>query len=313
MRVFFDTNVYSNLYKSGGVEVVRAGLRARRARVVATDVNLFEIYAIPDESSRRGELRALTQLASEYLEYPQSWKQAREVRNEIGRCHPEWLTRFGARASIRSLLERHREHWKEARLGEMPPDWAFRSYLRSAGTGVRHNRRSQKEIRRLRLEDAGRVFLTQVGTGFVGAGADDPEVYWRVITLSVWHNALLKQHPASRDYRDWIAPYVKINLLEDRAFARFWMQEVDAAHVPRNRIASLVSFYQTDAQVTPGNAQDQNHACMAIDADRFLTADRPFCTALSAAINGHMPDLPPPVLIERNAGCIADQVLAALE
>jgi hypothetical protein len=313
MRIYFDTNVYSTLYKTGGVQIVRRGLASKGFQVVASDVNLIEMYAIPDEAERKAEISALTRIAGEYLRAPKSWGQAREVRNEIGRTHPEWVRRFGPTRDVRWFLKQHREYWTEARRGDLPPAAAFARYRRDAEQGTLQSRSFQKEVRSARLEDAKQLVVTSVGSSYVGAAADDPEIFWRVLALGVWHSALMKRAPASRDYHDWIAPFVKLSAIDERALARFWLVEVEPDSVPLNRIASLVSFYQTDSQITHGNGQDQNHACMAVDVDRFVTADRAFWKALTLAITRHMVELPHPILVDRQATPFAEHVLAALE
>src|SRR5262245_11229202 len=120
MKLYFDTNVYSFIAACGESHAVRRFLDASVHKVQASSRNLVEIYAIPEPSVRRDEVTALITVASAFEPKPQSWLHAYEVRREIGRCRPHWLTRVTFTKKVQQFLKGHLQRWQEAKALNLP-------------------------------------------------------------------------------------------------------------------------------------------------------------------------------------------------
>src|SRR5260370_119306 len=57
----------------------------------------------------------------------------------------------------------------------------------------------------------------------VPVDVNGPEVYWRVASLQVWYNAIEARNPASRDYADWLGPYLREGCFRDDSYPSFWL------------------------------------------------------------------------------------------
>ena len=120
--------------------------------------------------------------------------------------------------------------------------------------------------------------------GAVGFGAiapDDSERAWRAECLQCWHNAVVNRVPASRDYWDYLGPYLTKTAFGDPiATARFWLDEVDGDQTPLNRVTALTNHFQLKHKIGQGNQLDSLHACYLLDVDTFVTADKAFAGIL---------------------------------
>jgi len=275
MKVYFDTNVYDRISRSGQDVSVLSLIRSRRARVLASDDNLLELLAITDEAARVERIRTLTTVASEFEQTPESWRHALEVRREVNRCRRRWIRPRPELDEARQFLDGHIRRWTDARRLKLPPPHAFAAYRRVAQAGAKQAREFQKFHRKSRLENDVRHILATADPALPQVPVDlgNPELFWRATCMTIWHSAIEVRHPAMRDYADWLSPYLKDHSFGDPTYPRFWLEEVDPLHVPRNRVASLCSFYQTDESIRLSNAQDQLHACYVLDVDVFVTGD----------------------------------------
>jgi hypothetical protein len=284
MDAYFDTNVYSYVAATGEIAQTREWLADHRFRLVASELNIFEIYAISSRSDRERELRVLTALAKQYDPYPMSWRQAIEVRQEVGRCHPEWLDRAPRTRQMRELLNAHKRHWSTARSGDLPDAAAYAAFRRDFEAGVQQQRQAQREARQLRLKDASQLVLTDLRQPAAEhtINLDDPEDYWRLDCFWAWYNALVKKNPASRDYADWLEPFIKPGSFNSPEYAGFWFREVRPEYVALNRPSGLLSYYQVGQKVEHGNAVDQSHSAYFLRCQLFVTCDRRFASALTS-------------------------------
>ena len=91
MRLYFDTNVYDFFAATGEARTANRLIRSLDHSVLASEINLYEIYAIPDIQQKKHQLGVLTELATAYVKKPLGWLHARETQFEIGRCRPKWL------------------------------------------------------------------------------------------------------------------------------------------------------------------------------------------------------------------------------
>jgi len=110
------------------------------------------------------------------------------------------------------------------------------------------------------------------------------ESYWRYSCMEVWGSALGKGVPESRDYDDWVAPFIRRRPIKGEDWAEFWMIDVDPNALLRNRLTSIVEFFQHTETVTSGNAADMLHANHVMDCDLLVTADKAFFRVLKKAL-----------------------------
>lgn len=318
MKLYFDTNIYSFVASTGEAAELRTYLRRERHIVTASQGNITEIYAIPDRAVQRSELETLTKVASSYEKRPQSWAHAKEVRNELRRCHPDWLrTRPDPDNRIREFLRGHQEAWKMAKRSDPPDSNAYLEFQSDFEVGVRKYRATQKQDRK-KAQSSTRTFTTAMVnkekvTLFYSESRDDPEIRWRFECLSVWHNAIVKRVPESRDYADWLLPYLREGAFEHTDYAKFWLEDVEAARIPKNRICGLVNFYQQEFKITHGNPADQIHTSNLLDADIFVTADKAFYSVLKKIIGNHFPGRSKPVLLNRGAESALEELRKVID
>ena len=137
----------------------------------------------------------------------------------------------------------------------------------------------------------------------------DPAVFWRLDNLIAWLNTVNNQ---SREYFDWLAPYLKLCAFRDPSYPSFWLLEVTPEEVPLCRLRGLVSFYQMEFRPTHGNLSDQLHAGHWLSSDLFMTADDILHKVLTKIADAHIPERPKPVLVHRDVASCVDQVEASI-
>jgi len=318
MRIYFDTNVYSMVVARGEVAAMRAFLNSAKCSVLASTRNLIESFAIPDIEKRHVESGAIGKIASAFEDRPSAFKHARELRLEIGRLRPKWLRVTASQSSIRRYLRGHQSAWQKCRDQQVPTSADFAAYRRDAEGGIERVREGQKAERSAK-RDALRLMLASESSG---GGAlslhseidlKDPEKFWRADALTSWHAAIVERAPASRDYFDYLGPYLKDNAFGDRAsYLSFWLNEVDAGRLARNRLTSLVSFFQLDSRSTHGNPGDAIHANHLLDVDLFVTADKAFAKSLDQ-VRSLVPGAAVVKLIDRSRASAVAEIAQALE
>ncbi len=295
MRVYLDTNVYSMAASLGDVEALHASCKRGGIQVLASAENLLEILAIPDDNDRRREMTALTRIASKFEQTPLSYRHAMEVLYELRRLRPQWVRSPVGYRKAKAFLAAHREGWRQARRGEVPPSEAFAAYRRDAESGIDRARQHQRGLKEFRKEDVGDAWFLAVGEGNAAAepleriDLTDADQAWRLDCLGVWQNAIIRKDPASRDYRDYLGPYLTDSaLLDETSVVSFWLHEVDSLRMPLNRICGLATYFQLRHKIGHGNPLDGLHAGHLIDVDCFVTADRAFfavCEAIGRVVN----------------------------
>jgi hypothetical protein len=139
----------------------------------------------------------------------------------------------------------------------------------------------------------------------------EPDLFWRIECLITWFEAISKKIPESRDYADWLLPYIRDNAFGAPTYPDFWLNRVKEKNVPRNRMSSLVYLYQMKYKVTHGNSNDQEHACHVFDVDVFLTADKAFYKTLEWAIP-HFTDTAKITFIDRRAPSPFEEITRAI-
>jgi len=311
MRLYFDTNVYSYIAAACEEKEVRRLLTGAGYGIRASASNLFEIYAIPDNDRRIREVNALTTVATSFEQRPQSWLQAEEVRREIKRLRPSWIKPRVRVQTIRQFLRAHRQMWQDACSKILPPSKDYAQYHYQFEGGIRSQRRFQKDMRKLRLDAASEARVTISSHEFEKEFGLDPEVFWRNECAHVWYEALVTRNPASRDYADWLDPFLRDSVFKDSSYQRFWCEDVTAETVPRNRLSGLMDYYQTSYKIGHGNAEDTIHAGHLFDEDVFVTSDVAFHKVLSQIVQLHLDGVGEPLLLERSAPSALEQLRTA--
>lgn len=311
ISVYFDTNVYRFAKEKGEVEATRLALRKFGAQLVVSAGNIFETLAISHSKSRREEAEAIVSLDPKYEDKPESWRHAQELLFEIRRKRPKWIRAVSFRRSIKGFLAGHVHLWELFKAGDFPSPEEYAQYRRDFEQGVEHSSEFNKFLRaRMRAGD----------TFSFGKSPDDAmaldlanaEVFWRFESLTAWHSAVVTRSAASRDYADWITPFLKGGAFEDSSYESFWLHDAAAANLPLNRLTGLITFYQLKRKITHGNAADQIHGSNWLLQDVFFTADRAFYNVLMDVRAHAFEDVWEPILVDRgNASCAA-QIDAAL-
>jgi hypothetical protein len=288
VKIYLDTNVISHIAETPDLAAFMRKLREAGWEVIASADNLLEIYAIQDEGIRRREVRALTSIAARFDNYPQSFREATEVRYALARHRPGWTRRIVFDRSVKSFLDGHRSRWTEALRGDLPNPEAFALYRRDVEAGIASSRGLLKDLRKVRLEER-RVMLAKAFGDRLAAVSiilDDIEEFWRIESWLAYDGALVQRYAATRDLADWILPYLKPQSVNSADLFTFWMRDVSPDEVPRTVWAGRVAFSQLGRRIGHGNMADQQHAAFMLDVDVFVTADQAFFDALTEASTG---------------------------
>src|SRR5262249_7343988 len=92
----------------------------------------------------------------------------------------------------------------------------------------------------------------------------------------------MERKPSSRDYLDYLGPYLKKEALRDKwDAASFWLDDVDGARTKLNRAIGLAQHFQVSRKLQASNADDVLHAAYLLEAEVFVTADRRFALVLN--------------------------------
>ncbi|MGA7669712.1 MAG: hypothetical protein WBW04_04780 [Nitrolancea sp.] len=315
-RVYLDTNVFRFIERCDEATAVREFLDSNGLRVTANDHHLTETYAIRDDDLREQAMKTITEVATNFARVPDTFLHADELLAEVRRCRPRGLCRRAEEASLIPIhLKNHRMKWKEAKAQPRYVPSSFQTYKHDSDAGKKHFTIHQKVLRSARLHDESVALVSAGGSSFdlVTTGYEtDEEKYWRTSSLSVWSNALVLRLPASRDYADWVAPYVDTRLLREPDYSRFWLHEVKARNMPRNHITCLAEFFQLDHKIDAGgNSEDSLHAGYILESDVFLTADRRFFSVLET-IKARHPKSARVRVIDRGASSALAEIKQAL-
>jgi hypothetical protein len=244
MQVYFDTNVYRLVRARDEVFRMQELLRDYDCTLTASSGNLFETLAISTRTERLAELQTLVTVAHAFERYPESWLHAAELRAELRRRRPSWMRTVRFTRREREFLKHHADQWERARRLEVPPPHAYARYRRDAEAGTLNQREFQKVLRDRFLENEISFSLLSPEGQIEDLDVSDPELFWRLDGLMVWFNAIEGRSPASRDYADWLDPYLKRGSFRDPSYRSFWLKDASAEALPLNRLTGLVSFYQ---------------------------------------------------------------------
>lgn len=322
MKLYFDSNIYGFISEKREDESVRQFLDENNYMVEASSDNLFEMYHIPDQAKCKQALRTLTAVAFSYETKPQSWRQAQEVLGEIKRFKPYWFRQPSSPKLIaeeKNFLRVHKENWEKAKELYIPQNPSTEAYRRDYENGVANTKLVQKTLRQRLLENKLELsILSQTKSGKIDEVItddllDDTELFWRVNNMLVWFEAIARRNPSSRDYADWLLPYIRDDAFRTTtpSYSDFWLKQVRPQKVPKNRITALADYYQMKYKITHGNAGDQMHTCHLLDVDVFVTADKTYCQVISE-VKAHFPACAKIVFVNRGAYSALDELKRVL-
>lgn len=322
MKLYFDSNIYGFISEKREDRAVRQFLDENEHTIEASSDNLFEMYHIPDREKCKQALQTLTTVATHFESKPQSWHQAQEVLNEIKKHRSYWFRQPASPKLIeqeKEFLRGHRENWGRAKELYIPEKSISAPYRMDYEAGVVNSRNVQKTLKqRLMENDINLAFVSFTKSGDVDRViADDmldPEIFWRINNLLAWFEAIAKRSPSSRDYADWLLPYIRDDAFKTRtaSYSDFWMKQIREEKVPKNRITALVDFYQLKHKITHGNAGDQMHACHMLDVDVFITADKAYYEVL-CDVKNHFTNCAKVVFLKRGATSALSELKSVLE
>lgn len=316
MKIYFDTNVYDFIADRGEAQSVREYLGELGGEIQASLENLFEIYSIHDPELCKYQIKVLTTVANSFEQRPQSWHQAMEVWHEIEKLRPQWKRRpISAKllAQSRDFLRGHLLQWENAKKIIVPSSSDYEYYRKDFEGGVSSFINGQKKLRQQMIAHDLKLklfLMRNFGGQVVGlfeGNLNDPDFYWRSENLILWNEAIINRIPESRDYADWLMPYISENAFLSPSYPHFWMEAVRAHKVNKNRISSLVSYYQLKHKVTHGNPGDQMHACHLLDSDLFFTADKSYYHVLQETC-AHFSDHATIILLDRSNISALDEI-----
>ena len=312
LQIYFDSNVYRFIRARDEVRRMQDLLASFSCVIEASASNLFETFAISSIAEQRAEVETLVQLAERFEERPISLLHADELLAELRRKRPGWVRRVNFTRKIKDFLRGHLDSWRAARTLDLPPPDAYAQYRRDSEAGILNQRQLQKLLR-AEADNLSNSGLICPDGQILRIDKSDPEVSWRAEGLTVWYAAIEGHSPASRDYADWLSPYLKRGAFNDPTYPSFWLDDASAEAMPLNRLTGLVSFYQLEEKITHGNAADQLHANHWLLSDLFFTADRAFFNVLQRIADRHFPDLPKPIFLDRAATSCVEQVKRAVQ
>jgi len=103
---------------------------------------------------------------------------------------------------------------------------------------------------------------------------------WRESSANLWACALFEPAALLGDYADFLGPHVRLAAVTPASWQAFWLDEVDAARLPRNRAQGMAPFFQARQKSSAGTAFDARHMAEITAVDAIVTADTAFAAAL---------------------------------
>lgn len=313
--IYFDTNIYDWIATKQEALGMHELLKSRKLSLYISNENLIEVIAEGNKLKRQKEVEFIVSLKPKLELKPQSYLHAMELLKEIKRLKRNWLSILPRTTMVKFFLATHPNLWDSLKNGDIPSKAITHEFARDVEVGINKSRSDQKafkEISNKTKKKSGELkFVTSSGKE-LDANPASPEDYWRMEAASVWRSALLEHNPASRDYNDWLSPYLRINAFRDPGYTDFWLKEVNSDNLPLNRFVGLVSFFQTKFKISHGNALDQIHGGNFLLYDHFVTADVGFSSVLSEANYCLTKPTAFPILLKRANGGVLDELSKAL-
>jgi hypothetical protein len=303
MLVYFDTNVYSHISEAESEQEVKSAIKRLGWEIIASADNLFEMYAIRNAARREREVATLTSVARRFDKVPHSYREAMEVRQAISAQRPSWIRRVVFDRFSRDRRADHIRRWNDAKCGVFPSSTAYEAYRRDIEAGIAQTLAFQRELRQRKVRQEAAIIVKEFGDKFgaIRTDLEQPEAFCRAECWFAYNGALVHRNPATRDLYDWLAPHLKMHLVTTEELFLLWLRDVNPAEAVISSWSGLVGWGQLHSKTSHGNANDQQHAAMALVADLFVTADVGFHKALRLAAPNHVGNVAKLALWPRSA------------
>ncbi|HKZ54118.1 MAG TPA: hypothetical protein VJ123_01470 [Anaerolineales bacterium] len=293
LLLYFDSNVYDRISKTGAAEDVRKWIQRRSASLRVSEVILTEAFRIGDAELRSHQVDTIVSLATLYPR-PGAFLNARELVSAIERYRPGWLRKHPDNLTVSRFLNLDRNVWR--RLKEDPAYYppGIEAGIEPLPALAGEVKRVQKRTR-TRLLDQGEhpaQALTQAGI----------ETHWRWTQMLQWADLL---DPAKTDqkFAQLIRAYLRPEPVSQEEWEMFWLKDVTAADLPRSRAYAVADYFQRRYRVTAGNWMDAGHAVELLDVDYLVTGDQDFFKVL-VDLRGELPYGGLPILLEPNQSVV---------
>ncbi|WP_405791575.1 hypothetical protein OG753_36005 [Streptomyces sp. NBC_00029] len=295
MRIMLDNNIWSYLGDERAGDRFKKVARSLGHRVVTAPSVLLEVLQHPRADKRAAIVEAMTTATDERLR-SEADREGAEVVAEVRRLHPEWMRSMpdtGREATWRTYWTKR--FWRQAvehhdRFRDTEP---ARRTARTARFVVDNQKEQRERMREVGfdLRDLSRITTSphEETTAEQRAGWGDGEgvAAWRPYSQEVYWCAFATGRRSvltheDTTYADWVGARVDLRAMcaSREAFNRFWLHEVEAAHMPRNWLRWAADTVQADMKITDGNPVDVQHAAYLPDCEVFLTADKNFLRVL---------------------------------
>ncbi|WP_139177057.1 hypothetical protein [Geodermatophilus siccatus] len=288
-RLLLDTNVWSMLGRIDGGPAFYAAMAEAGVEVVLAPSILLELARSGNVVASGRDVRAM--LAGPRRALPTEAELAcHDVITQVRRLHPGWLRPDPDVARWKQL---HR-YWTVELWHETRQNWPA----------------VVKQVRTLPTADADAVYAVQRENHKVARDAGETSADWYspAPTSPGWLRDLWPPEPGLAAWRseghgifslalaeavqgnlgngtlrtlaDWLETHIDPRRITDRAWAQFWISEIEAADVPHHWLANTAQRQQVLAKVTSSSPRDAQHASYLVQCDLFLTGDRRFAACL---------------------------------
>jgi hypothetical protein len=312
-RLLLDTNVWSMLGRINGGPAFYGAMGEMGVEVVLAPSVLLELAKSGNVVASGQEVAAM--LAGPRRPLPtEAELTCRDIVEQVRRLHPGWLR---PDPDVTRWKQLHRywtvELWHEARQNWPAMVRQAQILPTTDGDAVYAVQRENREVAR----DAGETSADWYSAAPSGPGwlrdlwPPEPGLAaWRSEGHGLFSMVLKElqqgahRHGTVRTLADWLGVYVDARRISERVWARFWINEVQAADVPHHWLSHTAQRQLVLAKVTASSPIDAQHASYLTECDIFLTADRryagclqdmadmaPFAFAEVMRVPGKTPDL----------------------
>ncbi len=309
-KLYFDTNIYDFIFKSGQTNQVHLFLQDEGYKVLASNTNLIELLNVPDLKTRKNLINTLRTISSSHEQSPMSWIQTKEILCEIRRCRPYWINNTNYGQIHQQNCLKNYDLWGNIDNLISQNESTFSDFKNDFEKGINRLSGAQRNLKEI-FKQQNSIYLFPFHNDS-SISFEDPNIFWRAELFFIWYNAIVLKLPESRDYSDWISPFLTGLAFRDPSNWSFWFKEVFPEKLKHNMISSLVDYYQIKHKVTHGNSQDQMHAPYILDCDRFFTADRDFCNILTEIVKHHFPHKSLPLFVDRSSANALNAISSVL-
>jgi hypothetical protein len=317
VAVYFDNSVIRPVADAAAGPRLRELLDQQGGQAHASIQNLLEAWRNNDAASRARFIETLLTVASSHEEEPLLLTAGGRLVDEIRAHHPDWLVAAPDLSSQAEHRKVRAEIW--SRMATKPTDKPMNMLRREQFLyeAIAASNQRQRVIRRAR--QGGIALPSPVVNIDVAVhlqplvdGLSEADAFWRQSAAAAWWRGAIQGDDNLTDLRDYLRPYLAVDLIAAEPWMRFWLAEADAAALPVIRAEFLAQFFQPDHRITPGNWGDINHAGSAVGRDFILTADHDFFDVLAAIHQQSDMAIAEPRFIRRDAPDVVAEIRSKL-